>query len=137
MTKLSDIFKKYDPKTESVWKTFKGAEFLIAPQGNKFQQKEMLSAFTLQEASDFESKGPMAFADSKAIDSLTKVYGLYSKTIIFDWKLEGDDDKPVKFTPAKCLELMLDNLEFSNWVLIASQEVANEKEKVEAEIEKK
>lgn len=137
MTKTSSIFKKYDPRSEAVWKEFKGAEFLIAPQGNKFQQKEMLKEFTLQEASDFEAKGPLAFGDMKAEESLKKVYGLYSKTIIFDWKLEGDDDKPLKFTSAKCLEFMMDDLEFSNWVLVTSQDVAREKEKVEAEIEKK
>lgn len=137
MTKVSDIFKKYDPKSEAVWKEYKGAEFLIAPQGNKYQQKEMLNEFTLQEASDFENQGPLAFGGMKAGESLKKVYGLYAKTIIFDWKLESDDDKPIKFTPAKCLEFMMEDLEFSNWVLLASQEVAREKDKVEEEIEKK
>lgn len=135
--KASDIFKKYDPKSEAVWKEWNGAEFLIAPQGNKYQQKEMLNEFTLQEASDFELKGPLAFSGMKAGDSLKKVYGLYAKTIIFDWKLEDDNGKPLKFTPEKCLEFMMSELEFSNWVLVASQEVAREKEKVEEEIEKK
>lgn len=137
MAKFNDIFKKYDPRTEAVWKKYKGAEFFIAPQGNKFQQKEMLNEFTLQEASDFESKGPLAFGNMKAGESLKKVYGLYAKTIIFDWKLESDDDKPLKFSATKCLEFMMEDLEFSNWVLLASQEVAREKEKVEEAIEKK
>jgi hypothetical protein len=137
MAKMSDVFKKYDPRSEADWKKWNGAEFLIAPQGNKLQQKEMLNVFTLQEASDFESKGPMAFGNIKAKESLEKVYGLYSKTIIFDWKLEDDDGKPVKFTPARCLDLMMEELSFSNWVLLASQEVANEKTKVEEEIQKK
>jgi hypothetical protein len=135
--KASDIFKKYDPKSEAVWKEWNGAEFLIAPQGNKFQQKEMLNEFTLQEASDFETKGPLAFSNMKAGESLKKVYSLYAKTIIFDWKLEDDDGKPLKFTAQRCLDFMMEELEFSNWVLLASQEVAREKEKVEEEIEKK
>jgi hypothetical protein len=137
MAKVSELFKKYDPRSEAVWKTWNGAEFLIAPQGNKMQQKEMLNEFTLQEASDFESKGPMAFGDMKANESLKKVYSLYAKTIIFDWKLEDDSDKPIKFTSAKCLEFMLDDLSFSNWILMASQEVSREKEAKEKEIEKK
>ena len=137
MAKFNDIFKKYDPRSEAVWKEYKGGEFLIAPQGNKFQQKEMLNEFTLQEASDFESKGPMAFGGMKAGESLKKVYNLYSKTIIFDWKLENDDDKPLKFTAAKCLEFMMEDLEFANWILVTSQEVAREKEKIEVELEKK
>lgn len=135
--KLNEIFKKYDPKSECVWKEWNGGKFFIAPTGNKAQQKEMLQQFTLQEASEFESKGPMVFASMMAGDALKKIYNLYSSTIIFDWELEDDAGKKIPFTAKKCAELMVEHIDFGNWVLMASQEVAQEKEKVEEELEKK
>jgi len=137
MAKFSETFKKYNPRDEAQWKTWNGAEFLIAPTGNKHQQQMMLEEFTLQEASEFESKGPMVFSGLRAGEALKRVYSLYSKSIIFDWKLEDDNDKPMKFTPEKCLQLMTENLEFSNWVLVTSQEIAIEKNKAEEALEKK
>lgn len=134
---INEVFKKYDPKTECVWKEWNGAKFFIAPQGNKMQQKEMLAQFTLQEANDFETKGPMVFGAMMAGEALKKIYNLYSCTIIFDWELENDEGKKVPFTPKKCAEMMSEHLDFGNWVLIASQEVAKEKEAKESEIEKK
>ena len=134
---INDIFKKYDPRSECVWKEFNGGKFFIAPQGNKAQQKEMLSQFTLQEANDFETKGPMVFGTMMAGDALKKIYNLYAATIIFDWELEGEDGKKIPFTQKKCVELMCEHLEFGNWVLLASQEVAVEKSRLEEELEKK
>jgi len=134
---INDVFKKYDPKSECVWKEYNGAKFFIAPQGNKMQQKEMLAQFTLQEANDFETKGPMVFGAMMAGEALKKIYTLYSSTIIFDWELENDDGKKIPFTPKKCAEMMSEHLDFGNWVLIASQEVAKEKEAKEEELEKK
>ena len=134
---FSEVFKKYDPKTECVWKEWNEAKFFIAPQGNKAQQKEMLSQFTLQEANDFETKGPLVFGAMMAGDALKKIYNLYASTIIFDWELEDDNGKKIPFTPKKCAEMMSEHLDFGNWVLIASQEVAAEKQKKEEELEKK
>jgi len=134
---FNDVFKKYDPKTECIWKEWNGAKFFIAPQGNKMQQKEMLNTFTLQEANDFESKGPLIFGASLAKDALARIYSLYAKTIIFDWELEDDNEKPIPFTAKKCAEMMTEHLDFGNWVLMASQEVAAEKAKKEEELEKK
>lgn len=134
---INEIFKKYDPKSEAVWKEWNGAKFLIAPQGNKAQQKEMLNQFTLQEANDFESKGPLVFGQMMAGEALKKIYNLYANTIIFGWELETEDGKQIPFSPKKCLELMLEHLDFANWVLVASQDVAREKEVVQEEIEKK
>jgi hypothetical protein len=134
---INDVFKKYDPKSECVWKEWNGAKFFIAPQGNKMQQKEMLAQFTLQEANDFETKGPMVFGAMMAGEALKKIYNLYSSTIIFDWELENDEGKKIPFTAKKCAEMMSEHLDFGNWVLLASQEVAREKEAKESEIEKK
>lgn len=135
--KFNEVFKRYDPKTECVWKEFNGARFFIAPQGNKAQQKEMLNQFTLQEANDFETLGPMVFGQLKAKEALSKIYNLYATTIIFDWEMTDDNDKPVPFTSKKCAELMVEHLDFGNWVLTASQEVAREREQVDTELEKK
>jgi hypothetical protein len=134
---INEIFKKYDPKSECVWKEWNGGKFFIAPQGNKAQQKEMLNQFTLQEANDFETKGPMVFGAMMAGKALEKIYNLYASTIIFDWELEADDGKKIPFSVKKCAELMSEHLDFGNWVLVAAQEVAEEKSKKEEELEKK
>ena len=123
---INDVFKKYDPKSECVWKEYKEMKFFIAPMGNVFQKKRITELFTLKEALGLELSGALAFENVKAKEAMGNVYNLYSQSLVFDWQNVQENDKDVAFNPAKIYEWMMEHDEFANWLIESAQEVRKE-----------
>lgn len=120
---VSEVFKKYDPKSECVWKEYKEMKFQVAPMGNTFQKKKITELFSLKEAIALEDVGALAFEDVKANVAMGKVYNLYAQSLVFGWDKVEEDSKPLTFSHDKIHEWMMEHSEFANWVISTSQEL--------------
>jgi len=123
---IKNAFKKYDPKSEAVWKTWNEMEFLIAPMGNSHQKKKITELFTLKEAIGLEEAGALAFEDVKANVAMGKVYQLYAHSLVFAWKNVEEDGKELVFSHDKIHEWMMEYSDFANWITTESQALRKE-----------
>ena len=123
---IKNVFKKYDPKSEAVWKTWNEIEFLIAPMGNTHQKKKITEMFSLKEAIGLEENGALAFEDVKANVAMGKVYQLYAHSIVLDWKNAEEDGKELPFSHEKVHEWMMEYGDFAAWVISEAQTVRRE-----------
>jgi hypothetical protein len=133
---VNEVFKKFDPKTQAQWRDWSGMEFLIAPMGHQGQKKEVLKTFTLKEAMELENEGPAAFKDVTADIAIGRIYELYSKVLVLDWRNVTENDKELKFSSKKVLEWMMEHDDFANWVIKESVDVRDSLEKKVEELEK-
>lgn len=111
--KLSEAFGvNKDLEINGVWFVFKGMEFLIARTGNpKFKKlyRDRLSA----------QQSLVKFgADENTQDLYLECV---SETVLLDWKgVDGEDGKPLAYSPAEGLKAMKDEALFAEFVIEAS-----------------
>ncbi len=132
---VNDVFKKYDPKEEAKWKDYKGLKFLIAPVGSVSYKNALLKNLTLKQATAIEAEGPAAL-DMPGDEALSKIYKIYSDSVVLDWDGVKNGEKELKFSKEKVLEWMNGFDEFANFVVSASHEIREEVLKEQAEVEK-
>lgn len=123
---IKNVFKKYDPKSEAVWKEWKDMKFLIAPMGNAHQKKTITEMFTLKEAIGLEEYGALTFEDVKANVAMGKVYRLYAYSLVLDWQDVEEDTLPIKFSHDKIHEWMMEHGEFANWIILEATKLRKE-----------
>jgi len=131
--KFNEIFKKYDPRSEAAWYEYQGARFLIAPMGNPTQKTELLKNFTLEETEELQTRGPAGLKAANAHDALSRLYGVYARSVVVDWEgLEEDNGQPTKFNTTRVHVLMVDHDDFAGWVI---EQASKRREELDRESE--
>lgn len=131
--KFNEVFKKYDPKSEAAWYDYSGSRFMIAPMGNPLQKTELLKNFTLQETEELQVRGPAGLKAANAQEALSRLYGVYAKSVVCDWaELEDDAGKAMPFNAAKVHLLMVEHDDFAGWVI---EQASKRREELDKEAE--
>ena len=138
--KTSGLFKGFS-KTQCEWCDYKGASFLIAPSDTPKMKREILNRFTLEQASMLEpSKGAdsaKSLTGLSAGQALEKIYGAQAYALVHDWKdIEDDNGKAMTFDHGQVFEWMMDDDEFSTWIVDNANRISDKKNVKEAEITK-
>lgn len=101
---MLDVFDKFavnlDAELNGTWKTFMGAQFLIARSGNKNFNKALTDGYTTH-AEVLDKKDEAA--DKVAEKILNEAI---ANTLILDWKGVAYQGKEVKYTRQNAIELL-------------------------------
>lgn len=101
---MLDVFQKFavnlDAEVKGVWRTFHGAEFLIARSGNK--------AFTTALAEAYEKNEEKLKAGGKEADELADklMCGIFADTLVLGWKKVGFKGEELAYSRANVIKLL-------------------------------
>ena len=121
-------YGSYDLTAQAKWYTHPdGGEFFIAPLNNNVQVQEILKSTKVKEDDD------LSLYDTKEVSCK-----IMSKSILIDWKnIESGDGKELKYSVENAEAVLVNYLEFSQWVLDKATELSEEHRKEKEELLKK